>query len=47
MADDPREKPKTNGQDEDDDEREDKPWPDNNVPRPPNMPPPEPPRPAP
>ena len=45
MADDPREKPKTNGQDEDDDEREDKPWPDDNVPRPPFMPPPDQPHP--
>ncbi len=45
MTDDPREKPKTNGQDDDDDEREDEPWPDDTVPRPPYMPPPEPPRP--
>ena len=40
MTDDPKEKPKTNGQDEDDDPEE-KPWPDDNVPRPPFMPPPD------
>ncbi len=39
MADDPKEKPKTNGQDEDDDDRKEEPWPDDNVPRPPFMPP--------
>ena len=41
MADDPKEKPKTNGQDEDDDDRKEEPWPDDNVPRPPFMPPPD------
>ena len=45
MTDDPKEKPKTNGQDEDDDERKEEPWPDDNVPRPPFMPPPDQPRP--
>ena len=45
MTDDPKEKPKTNGQDEDEDDVEDKPWPDDNVPRPPFMPPPDQPRP--
>ena len=45
MTDDPKEKPKTNGQDEDDDDRKDEPWPDDNVPRPPFMPPPDQPRP--
>ncbi len=39
MTDDPREKPKTNGQDEDDEDSTDEPWPDDNVPRPPFMPP--------
>ena len=38
MTDDPKEKPKTNGQDDDDD-RKDESWPDDNVPRPPFMPP--------
>jgi hypothetical protein len=45
MTDDPKDKPKTNGQDEDDDDREDKPKPDDNVPRPPFMPPPDRPQP--
>jgi hypothetical protein len=44
MTDDPKEKPKTNGQDDADDDAadaNDKPWPDDNVPRPPFMPPPD------
>ena len=41
MADDPKDKPKTNGQGEDDEDSTDEPWPDDNVPRPPFMPPPD------
>lgn len=43
MSDDPKDKPKTNGKDPDEDkDRKDVPWPDDNVPRPPNMPPDQP-----
>ena len=41
MSDDPKDKPKTNGQGEDDEDSTDEPWPDDNVPRPPFMPPPD------
>ena len=41
MAEDPKDKPKTNGHGEDDEDRTDEPWPDDNVPRPPFMPPPD------
>ena len=45
MTGDPKERPKTNGEDPDENERKDIPWPDDSVPRPPNMPPPDQPQP--
>ena len=41
MADDQKEEPKRNGKDSDEQDQKDKPWPDDSVPRPPHMPPPE------
>ena len=45
MTDDPKEKPKTNGEAQEDEDHKEKPWPDDNVPKPPYMPPPDQPRP--